>query len=147
VANNELDSGGSGGTSNDEDASLSGINLSNFLTDSSSLRGVDFRAASGINVAAVSDAIVGVVGFTLAWAASSFVEALLYAPVQILEWITRSGTDLFGATVGVGITAVEGVWALSLAQFGFGAYLVALLIVLATFWVVDKGIDAAQEVL
>lgn len=142
---NEVDRGDGGSTN--EDASLSDVDFSSFLTGSSSLPGVDFRAASGINATAVAEAVIGIIAFAVGWAANSLVAAILSLPARVLEWVTESATDLFQATIGLGITAVEGVWSFSLAEFGLFAYPGALLVVLATFYVVDKGLDAAQEVL
>jgi len=147
VANDEpVDSGGGGGDT--EDASLTSIDFGAFLTDSSSLEGVDFRSASGINVLRVAQAAIGAVVFAWAWGVNALVAAVSESYTRLIDGIGDFiGTGLIEATLGVGITAIEGVWTFAFSEFGVLSYPVALVTVLATLYVAERGITTAQEVL
>jgi len=138
---------GDTGSSGDDDALLSGIDLSNFLTGSSSLDGVDFNAASGINAIRVAQAALGTVSFALIYGLNSFIDAWTNAVARVIDSFGGFIGKLIGATASVGISAVEGAWSFTLTEYGLLAYPIALIIVLATFYVADEGISAAREVL
>jgi hypothetical protein len=130
-----------------DDALLSNIDLGQFLTGSSSLDGVDFRAADGINAVRVAQAAVGAVAFALLWGVNSLIAAVTGAYARIIDAVASFSGGLIQSTLGVGISAVEGVWSFTLTEFGLFAYPIALSVVLATFYVADEGITAAREVL
>ena len=135
------------GSSSTEDASLSAIDFSGFLTNSTSLPSVNFRAASGINVTGVAEALIGIAAFTVTWAASGLLDSVIAAPARILDWLSRFARDLLQVTIGVGVTGVKGVWTFALDELGAFAYLGGVLVVLATFYVASWGADTAREVL
>ena len=147
MANDEIADRDGGGSSTD-DASLTSIDFGAFLTDSSSLKGVDFRSASGINVFRVAQAAIGAIVFAWAWGVNALIAAVSESYARLVDGIGDFiGTGLIEATLGVGITAIEGVWTFAFSEFGVLSYPVALVTVLATLYVAERGITTAQEVL
>ena len=138
---------GDTGSSGDDDALLSSIDFSNFLSGSSSLDGVDFRAASGINAVRVAEAAIASLAFALFYGVGSFIDAWTSAVSRGIDGLGGFIGDLVGATIGVGISAVEGVWSFGVSEYGLLAYPMALIILLATFYIADQGISTAREVL
>lgn len=146
MANDEISDRDGGGSSTD-DATLSSIDFGEFLNGSSTLDGVDFRAASGINAVRVAQAAIGAVAFALLWGVNSLIAAVTESYAQLIDGVGSFGGGLIQSTIGVGITAIDGVWSFGVSEFGLFAYPIALLIVLATFYVVDAGLTTAREVL
>lgn len=138
---------GETGSSADDDALLSSIDFSNFLSGSSPLDGVDFNAASGINAIRVAEAAIASLAFALLYGVNSLIDAWTTAVARAIDAGRGFIGDLIGATLGVGISAVEGVWSFTVSEYGLLAYPIALIIVLATFYVADQGISTAREVL
>lgn len=137
---------GDTGTTTD-DALLSSIDFSNFLSGSESLDGVDFNAASGINGLRVAEAAIASLVFALLYGVNSLIDAATTAVARVIDAGSGFAGDLIGVTLGVGIAAVEGAWSFTVSEYGLLAYPIALLVVLATFYVADQGISTAREVL
>lgn len=137
---------GETGTTGDDDALLSSIDFSNYLSGSESLDGVDFNAASGINSVAVAEAAIASLAFALFYGIGSFIDAWTSAVARAIDAVRGFIGELIGATVGVGFSAVEGAWSFGVSEYGLLAYPIALIIVLATFYVADQGISTAREV-
>ena len=148
MANDEIDDGGGSTPDGSEDASLSSIDFSSMLTGSESVDGVDFPLASGINVVRVAQTIIGSVALSVLIGVNTVIQALADAYSALIDGAAGFfGTDLIDATIGAGVSAINGVWAPLVDEFGLGAYFSVLLIVLATFYVADIGVDEALEVL
>lgn len=146
MANDEIADRDGGGSSTD-DALLSSVDFGEFLSGSSTLDGVDFRAASGINAVRVAQAAIGAVAFALLWGVNSLIAAVSSVYARLIDGVGGFAGALIQSTLGVGISAIEGVWSFSVSEFGLFAYPIALLIVLATFYVADAGLTTAREVL
>ena len=148
VNNDELEDQGEGGGSSPDDALLSSIDFSDFLTGSSSLDGVDFRAADGINAVRVAQAAIGAVAFSWWWGVNALIDAVTSSIARLTDAVASFlGEGLIQSTIGVGVSALNGIWTFAFTEFGILAYPVALLSVLATFYVADRGITTAREVL
>jgi len=148
MANDEIADRDGGATGDTSDASTSSVSFSSFLTDSSSIDGVSFPSASGINATRVASAIIGSVAFALAYGVTSLIDAVATVYARLIDGIGNFvGVELIDATVGAGISAVNGVWSTMLAEFGIGAFPIALGTVIATFYVTERGLGTAREVL
>jgi len=146
--NDEIEDGGGGTPGDNTDASLSSIDFGALLTNSSSADGVGFPLASGINVVRVAQAIIGSIAFSVLLGVNSVISTLSDVYSGLIDGLGGFfGDRLIGATLGAGVSAIEGAWSFSLDEFGFGAYLIGLGVVIATFYVADRGADAALEVL
>ena len=130
------------------DASTSALNFGSLLTNSESVDGLNFQLASGINATRVAQTIIGSVVFSVLLGGNSVISAVSTAYARLIDALAGFfGDRLIEATLGAGVSAIEGAWAFSLEQYGAGAYLAALGLVIATFYVADWGLDTAREVL
>lgn len=146
-SNDEIADQGDGGMESDS-ASLSDVNLSGFLSGVSPIDGVSFPSASGINVGRVASAVFATIAFAVAYGFNTFIQAAAEAPTRIIDGVGDFVADgLIASTIGVGASAIEGAWSFSVAEYGVFAYVLALAVVIATFYVVEWGLQTAREVL
>lgn len=151
----------------DDDAPISTDERNSFLMSVRDIEGADFPLASGINVTRLASALIGSLVFEIAVGVNTVILALSTAYSSLIdgvtafvagrtEWVpTRDGlgvaretTDgLIQVTIGLGVSAIEGAWAFSLDQFGIFAYPVGVGVLLASLYVVDRGITAGWGVL
>lgn len=137
-----------------------------FLTGTGSIPSVDFGLASGLDAGRVVRAVAGSVVFSLALVANTAISGLTSAVTGLIDGLSEflAGTTRFvddpnrvggflletdglvGTVFGTGIAAIRGAWSFSLTQFGPLAYPVAIGILLATFYVIGRGIDRVREV-
>jgi len=129
-------------------ASIGDVDLSGFLSNASSIDGVSFPTASGIDAGRVAQAVIGTIAFAVAFGVNSFIQAVTSAPVRIIDGVGDFIADgLIASTIGVAASAIEGAWSFSLAEFGPLAYVAAITSVIATFYVAEWGLQTAREVL
>jgi len=148
MANDEIEDGGGGDGGGSEPAGSSDINLTAFLTDVSPLNGAGFSLASGIKVTRVAQAAIATVVFAIGVNVNRLIGAVTDQYARLLDGLSSFfGVSLVEATLGVGVAAIEGSWSFALNEFGLLAYPMALVSILATFYVVERGFGTAQEVL
>lgn len=146
-SNDEIADRGDSGSESDR-ASLGDVNLTGFLSNASPIDGLSFPTASGIDAGRVAQAVIGTIAFTAAYGFNTFIQAAASAPTRIIDATGDFIADgLIASTVGVAASAIEGAWSFSVAEFGPLAYVVALLSVVATFYVAEWGVQTAREVL
>lgn len=146
-SNDEIADRGDGGSESDW-ASVGDVNLSSFLSGVSPIDGVSFPSASSIDAVRVAQAIFATFAFAVAYGFNTFIQAAAEAPTRIIDGVGEFLADgLIASTVGVGASAIEGAWSFSVAEYGLFAYVIALVSVIATFYVVEWGLQTAREVL
>ncbi|OYR69898.1 hypothetical protein DJ79_01500, partial [Halorubrum ezzemoulense] len=69
----------------DDQTTLGDEEQSFLLSGTSSLDGVDFRAATGIDASNLSRSVVGTIGFALAAAATLFVQGVTEAWTRLID--------------------------------------------------------------
>ena len=154
----------------DDQTNLSDDEQSFLLSGTSSLDGVDFRAATGIDASNLSRSVVGTIGFALAAAVATLVQGVTEAWTRLIdglagflggtqELVTGVASDLapgavyrdvpglIGTLADGWVSAMEGAWSSTLPDSGIAAWLFALGIVLVTFYVAARGVDAVSEVI
>ena len=154
----------------DDQTNLSDDEQSFLLSGTSSLDGVDFRAATGIDVSNLSRSVIGTIGFALAAAVATLVQGVTEAWTRLIdglagflggtqELVTGVASDLapgavyrdvpglIGTLADGWVSAMEGAWSSTLPDSGIAAWLFALGIVLVTFYVAARGVDAVSEVI
>ena len=138
------------------------------LSDTESIDGVDFSAASGINVSGLAGTVIGTIGLALGTAAATFVGGVTEAWTMLIDGLTaflagglellpfasrfarepiyeRSG-GLFEALTGSLVVPLRAAWSSALPDSGIASFLVALGTVLLTLWIASRGIEAVSEV-
>lgn len=138
--------GGSGGDGGDIDDST----LSTFLTDSSSASGIDFQLASGINVGSLVRGVGASIAFAIALGVNTVVDGITTAVTSVIgagQSFIAGPQGLIATLIEPGVAAIEGAWAFSLNEFGVLAFPVGLVVILATMYVADRGIDRVLEVI
>ncbi|TKX35045.1 hypothetical protein EXE51_16370 [Halorubrum sp. CGM5_25_10-8B] len=154
----------------DDQTTLGDEEQSFLLSGTSSLDGVDFRAATGIDASNLSRSVVGTIGFALAAAATLFVQGVTEAWTRLIDGLARflAGTQelvtgvasnlapgavyrdvpgLIGTLADGWVSAMEGAWSSALPDSGIAAWLFALGLVLLTFYAGARGLDTVSEVL
>lgn len=151
----------------DDDGMLSEEQTESFLTGSESVPGLSFPIASGVEVGSVGKAIVGSIGFAIALAFNTLIDAVATAYTGLIDgfrgfiaggtrlvpsstgfgWRTVSTDGLIDVTIGAGVAAIEGAWSFSVEQFGVFAIFVGIGTVLVTAYVASTSVDVASEVL
>ncbi|MDB2244508.1 hypothetical protein PM076_03485 [Halorubrum ezzemoulense] len=154
----------------DDQTTLGDEEQSFLLSGTSSLDGVDFRAATGIDASNLSRSVVGTIGFALAAAATLFVQGVTEAWTRLIngladflggtqELVTgvasnlapgavyRDVPGLIGTLADGWVSAMEGAWSSALPDSGIVAWLFALSLVLLTFYAAARGLDTVSEVL
>jgi hypothetical protein len=154
----------------DDQTNLSDDEQSFLLSGTSSLDGVDFRAATGIDASNLSRSVVGTIGFALAAAVATLVQGVTEAWTRLIdgladflggtqELVTGVASDLapgavyrdvpglIGTFADGWVSAMEGAWSLTLPDSGIAAWLFVLGIVLVTFYVAARGLDVISEVI
>jgi hypothetical protein len=154
----------------DDQTNLSDEEQSFLLSGTSSLDGVDFRAATGIDASNLSRSVVGTIGFALAAAVATLVQGVTEAWTRLIdglagflggtqELVTGVASDLapgavyrdvpglIGTLADGWVSAMEGAWSSTLPDSGIAAWLFALGIVLVTFYVAARGLDVISEVI
>ena len=154
----------------EDDQTLSDEEQSFLLSGTSSLDGVDFRAASGIDAGNLGRSIVGTLGFALAAAAATFVQGVTEAWTRLIDGLTgflaggrelvtgvasnlapgqvyRDVPGLIGTLADSWVSAMEGAWSSTLPDAGIATWLFALGIVFLTFYAASRGLDTVSEVL
>lgn len=154
----------------DDQTNLSDDEQSFLLSGTSSLDGVDFRAATGIDASNLSRSVVGTIGFALAAAVATLVQGVTEAWTRLIdglagflggtqELVTGVASDLapgavyrdvpglIGTLADGWVSAMEGAWSSTLPDSGIAAWLFALGIVLVTFYVAARGLDVISEVI
>lgn len=154
----------------DDQTNLSDDEQSFLLSGTSSLDGVDFRAATGIDASNLSRSVVGTIGFALAAAVATLVQGVTEAWTRLIdglagflggtqELVTGVASDLapgavyrdvpglIGTLADGWVSAMEGAWSSTLPDSGIAAWLFALGIVLVTFYVAARGLDVIPEVI
>jgi len=154
----------------DDQTNLSDDEQSFLLSGTSSLDGVDFRAATGIDASNLSRSVVGTIGFALAAAVATLVQGVTEAWTRLIdglagflggtqELVTGVASDLapgavyrdvpglIGTLADGWVSAMEGAWSLTLPDSGIAAWLFVLGIVLVTFYVAARGVDGVSEVI
>jgi len=154
----------------DDQTSLSDEEQSFLLSGSSSLDGVDFRAAEGVNIGNLSASVVGTIGIALGTAAATFVGGVFEAWTSILDGLAtflggtqelvtgvasnlssgrvyRDVPGLIGTVADSWASAMRGAWSSALPDSGIAAWLFGLGIVLLTFYAAARGVGEIQEVL
>ena len=154
----------------DDQTNLSDDEQSFLLSGTSSLDGVDFRAATGIDASNLSRSVVGTIGFALAAAVATLVQGVTEAWTRLIdglagflggtqELVTGVASDLapgavyrdvpglIGTLADGWVSAMEGAWSSTLPASGIAAWLFALGIVLVTFYVAARGLDVIPEVI
>ncbi|WP_281195834.1 hypothetical protein [Halorubrum sp. F4] len=146
-----------------DDSVLTDDQEESFLTETSSISGVDFDLASGINAGNVARAIIGSFVFTVALGVNTVVGGLTAAYTGLVdgvrEFLTVGSQEVeFGSTgweiseapglvdvvFGTGIAAIRGAWSFSLDEFGVFAYPVAMAVIVASFYVIGRGFDRVR---
>ncbi|WP_256403253.1 hypothetical protein [Halorubrum salinum] len=140
------------------------VDESSFLTGVSSIEGVDFSAASGVDVRRLAQAIVGTALFTVGLGVNTVVSGVTGAVAGLIdgvrefvaggtnvEWfggvrVETESVGLIDVIFGTGIAALRGIWSFNVDTFGVLAYPVGLAIVLGTFVIVSRGIGEIREV-
>lgn len=146
------------------DADGDGIDEESFLTGVTELDSVGFSAASGVDVVRLVQAIVGTAVFTVAVGVNTVVSGLSDAYTGLIDGITGflvgsttteqflgesialERTGLIEVIFGTGTAAIRGAWEFNLDTFGVLALPVAVATTLATFVVVQRGIEQIREV-
>jgi hypothetical protein len=154
----------------DDQTNLSDEEQSFLLSGTSSLDGVDFRAATGIDASNLSRSVIGTIGFALAAAVATLVQGVTEAWTRLIdglagflagtqELVTGVASDLapgavyrdvpglIGTLADGWVSAMEGAWSSTLPDSGIAAWLFALGIVLVTFYVAARGLDVISEVI
>lgn len=154
----------------DDQTNLSDEEQSFLLSGTSSLDGVDFRAATGIDASNLSRSVVGTIGFALAAAVATLVQGVTEAWTRLIdglagflggtqELVTGVASDLapgavyrdvpglIGTLADGWVSAMEGAWSSTLPDSGIAAWLFTLGIVLVTFYAAARGLDVVSEVI
>ncbi|VTT86106.1 hypothetical protein DM2_2144 [Halorubrum sp. DM2] len=154
----------------DNQTSLGDDEQSFLLSGSSSLDGVDFRAAEGIDSGNVARSVAGTIGFALASVAATLVGGVAEAWTRVLdslagfigggrELVTGIASNIapgpvYRETDGLIGTLTESVtmpmraaWNSALPDTGLAAWIAGLALVLLTFYAAARGFDAVSEVL
>lgn len=154
----------------DDQTSLSDDDQSFLLSGSSSLDGVDFRAADGIDVSNFARTVIGTIGLALGTAATTLVGGVGEAWTRLLdslaaflggtrELITGVGSNLapgavyrdvpglIGTVADSWASAMRGAWSSALPDSGIAAWLLSLSIVLLTFYAAARGLNELLEVI
>ena len=153
----------------DDQTNLSDDEQSFLLSGSSSLDGVDFRAADGINAGNLAQTVVGTIGLALGTAAVTFVDGVAEAwtrllgslagflagtqqlvesvPGAVQDRVTQEIPGLIGTVSDSWVSAIRASWDSALPDTGLAAWLFALGLVLITFYVAARGFDTVSEVL
>jgi len=154
----------------DDQANLSDEEQSFLLSGTSSLDGVDFRAATGIDGSNLSRSVVGTIGFTLAAAAATFVQGVAKAWTSLIDGVAsflggtqelvtgiagnlapgavyRDVPGLIGTLADGWVSAMRGAWSTALPDSGIAAWLFALGTALLTFYAAARGFGEVREVL
>lgn len=139
------------------------------LSDTESIDGVDFSAASGINVSGLAGTVIGTIGLALGTAAATLVDGVTESWTRLIDGLTsflagglkllplssrlareaiydRSG-GLIEALAGSLVVPLRAAWSSAVPDSGIASFLVALGTVIVTFWVASRGIEAVSEVL
>jgi hypothetical protein len=149
-----------------DDATDVDVDESSFLTGVTSIEGVEWSGASGVDVGSLARALVGTAVFTVAVGVNTVVSGLTAAVTGLIdgvseflagttEWIRFPGVGwrsireagLIEVIFGTGIAAIRGAWSFNVDTFGPLSVLVALAVLLGTFLVVSRGIEQIQEVI
>lgn len=146
------------------DADGDGIDEDSFLTGVTELDSVGFSAASGVDVVRLAQAVVGTAVFTVAVGVNTVVSGVANAYTGLIdgvrefivgsettEWflgepITLERAGLIEVIFGTGTAAIQGAWAFNVDTFGVLALPVAVFALVATFIVIQRGIDEIREV-
>ncbi|OYR61474.1 hypothetical protein [Halorubrum ezzemoulense] len=154
----------------DDQTTLGDEEQSFLLSGTSSLDGVDFRAATGIDASNLSRSVVGTIGFALAAAATLFVQGVTEAWTRLIDELAgflggtqelvtgvasnlapgavyRDVPGLIGTLADGWVSAMEGAWSSALPDSGIAAWLFALGLVLLTFYAAARGLNTVSEVL
>jgi hypothetical protein len=154
----------------DDQTALNDEEQSFLLSGSSSLDGVDFQAASGLNAGNIARTVIGTIGLAFGTAATVFVGGVGEAWTSILdalaafvggtrELVTGVGSNLapgrvyrnvpglIGTVADSWASAMRGAWSSALPDSGIAAWLFSLGIVLLTFYAAARGLDELREVL
>ncbi|SMO81257.1 hypothetical protein [Halorubrum cibi] len=153
--------------SDGDDSVLTDDQEESFLTGTESIsEDLSFGLASGINAGRVGRAIAGSIVFAVALGVNTVIGALTEAYTGLVDGVSEflaGGTEfvnnpnavggfeqefdgLIEVIFGSGIAAIRGAWSFSLTQFGPLAYPVGIGVVVASFWVMGRGIDRIREV-
>lgn len=149
-----------------DDATDVDVDESSFLTGVTSIDGVEWSGASGVDVGRLARAVVGTAVFTVAVGVNTVVSGLTTAVAGLIdgvseflagttEWIRFPGVGwrsireagLIEVIFRTGIAAIRGAWSFNVDTFGPLSILVALTVVLGTFIVVSRGLEEISEVL
>ncbi|ELZ50720.1 hypothetical protein EXE48_17910 [Halorubrum sp. ASP1] len=149
-----------------DDATDVDVDESSFLTGVTSIEGVSWSGASGVDVGRLARAIVGTAVFTVAAGVNTVVSGLTAAVTGLIdgvseflagatEWFRIPGVGwrptreagLIEVIFGTGIAAIRGAWSFNVDTFGPLSLPVGLAVVLGTFLVVARGIEQIQEVI
>lgn len=153
----------------DDQTSLSDDDQSFLLSGSSSIDGVDFRAADGINVSNFARTVVGTLGLALGTAATTLVGGVGEAWARLLdslaaflggtrELVTGVGSNLapgrvyrdvpglIGTVADSWASAMRGAWSSALPDSGIVAWIFSLALVLLTFYAASRGLSGLVEV-
>lgn len=154
----------------DDQTSLTDDDQSFLLSGSSSLDGVDFQAASGLNAGNIARTVVGTIGLALGTAATTLVGGVGEAWTRLLdslagflggtrELITgpngyltpgriyRDVPGLIGTVADSWVSAMRGAWSGALPGTGIAAWVFSLGIVFLTFYAAARGLNELREVL
>lgn len=139
---------GGTGDGDGDDATTDSVDYGSLLSNSESIDGVGFPLASGINVTRVAQTIIASIVFAVSFGVTSIIDAVTGAYAGLVDGIGEFIADgLIGATLSAGVGAIRGAWTVTLDEFGLFGWVIALGIMLATFFVVEQGIETAREVL
>lgn len=152
-----------------DETSLGDDEQSFLLSGSSSLDGVDFRAADGIDAGNLSRSVVGTIGLAVGTAAATFVDGVGEAWTRLLDSLaafiggTRevltaasryAGEPVYRDVPGLIGTVTESVtvplraaWNSALPDTGIAAWIAGLALVLLTFYAAARGAEEIREVL
>ena len=154
----------------DDQTTLSDEDESFLLSGTSSLEGVGFRAATGIDGGNLGRSVVGTMFFALAAAAATFVQGVAEAWTRVLDGLTgflagtrelvtgvasnlapgrvyRDVPGLIGTVADSWASAMRGAWSSALPDSGIAAWIFSLALVLLTFYAAARGINEFLEVL
>ena len=153
----------------DDDQSISDEQQSFLLSGTSSLDGVDFRAATGIDAGNLGRSVVGTLGFVLAAVAATFVQGVTEAWTRVIDGlagflagtqrlvesapgaaqdtVTQELPGLIGTLAGSVTAGFRGAWSAAIPEFGVLQWVAALGVVILTFYAAARGFDAVSEVL
>jgi len=129
-----------------DDDVLSDEETASFLSGTSSISGVDFSAATGINAQQIATAIAGSIVFVITVGVNTVVQAVAAAYTAVIDGFAGFLSDgLITAVFTSGIEAIRGAWAFGITEFGLFAYPVGLAVLLATGYVTQLGIEQIRE--